>query len=91
MSLLLMGSFLFLIFLIFLFSNYIIFKLRKYNYDVRYDVAYQRGDNFLISHVQNIFENYRYDILSVNKIHSKYLDTEDIPDLQRNRCQKNLI
>ena len=88
MSLLLMGSFLFLIFLILLFYNYIIFKLRKYTYDVRLDVAYELRNNFLISHIQqNIFENYGRDISSVkvNKIHSKYLDTENVRDLQRNR------
>ena len=88
MSLLLMGSFLFLIFLILLFYNYIIFKLRKYTYDVHLDVAFELRNNFLISHIQeNIFENYRRDISSgkVNKIHSKYLDTENVRDLQRNR------
>ena len=88
MSLLLMGSFLFFIFLILLSSNYIIFKLRKYTYDVRLDVAYELRNNFLISHIQqNFFENYGRDISSVtvNKIHNKYLDTEDVRDLQRNR------
>ena len=87
-----MGSFLFLIFLILLFSNYTIFKLRKYTSDVGLDVAYQRRDNFLISQIQqNIFENYERDISSANKIHSKYLDTEDVRDLQRNIRQKNSL
>ena len=62
-------------------------------YDVRLDVAYQRRDNVSISHIQQkIVENYGRDISSVtgNKIHSKYHDTGDVRDLQRNRRPKKL-
>ena len=40
-----------------------------------------------LTYNKTFFENYGRDISSVtvNKIHSKYLDTEDVRDLQRNR------
>ena len=69
-------------------------KSKVFTYDVRLDVVYQCRDNVPISHIQqNIFENYRRDISSVtvNKIHSKYLDKGDVRDFQRNRLQKNSL